>query len=149
MRFIGKYFLHADDKGRLRIPQKFRLQLGDTRIYTMYTADGCLSFISEEEADKLLEHFDSMVTVASGPALTNARILMSSMCEITEDNQGRFTLMPEAKKFAGISKDVVFVGVGNKIELWDVARWEAYTAGESYDYPYKNNFAQINGEIIF
>ncbi|MDE6550167.1 MAG: hypothetical protein K2M44_01530 [Clostridia bacterium] len=147
--FIGKYYLHADDKGRLRIPLKFRYNMGTAGIYAMYSADGCLSLITAETANKMLEKFESMVTVAAGESLNNARILISSMCELSEDNQGRFTLMPEAKKYANISKDVVFVGLGNKIELWDVERWEAHCRGEKYDYLYKSNFESVNPELTF
>ena len=147
--FIGKYYLHADDKGRLRIPLKFRYNMGTAGIYAMYTADGCLSIITAETASNMIEKFEGMVTVAASESLNNARILKSSMFELTEDNQGRFTLAPEAKQFAGISKDVVFIGVGKKIELWDVERWEAHCRGEKYDYMYKQNFTSINPEMTF
>ena len=58
--FIGKYYLHADDKGRLRIPLKFRYNMGTAGIYAMYTADGCLSIITAETASNMIEKFEGM-----------------------------------------------------------------------------------------
>ena len=149
MWFAGKYALHSDDKGRLRIPQRFRERMGTTAIYAMYSAGGCLSFVTKEEGDKLMEHFREMVTVADTAVLKAARVIMAHMCEITEDSQGRFTLPPELKKMAGIDRDVLFVGMGNKVELWDPKRFDDNIMDNDYDYPYKEKFEAVNGELVF
>ena len=149
MWFTGKYSLHVDDKGRMRIPQRFRDAMVTPQIYAMYSAGGCISFITEEEYNELMSNFKSMITVASTPALSAARAIMSHTSPISEDSQGRFTLSSDLKDKAGLGKDVVFVGMGNKIELWDPQRFEDNISGVEYDYYYKDKFAAINGEIIF
>ena len=149
MWFTGKYSLHVDDKGRMRIPQRFRDAMVTSQIYAMYSAGGCISFITEEEYNELMSNFKSMITVAPTPALSAARAIMSHTSPISEDSQGRFTLSSDLKDKAGLGKDVVFVGMGNKIELWDPQRFEDNISGVEYDYYYKDKFAAINGEIIF
>ena len=149
MWFTGKYSLHVDDKGRMRIPQRFRDAMVTSQIYAMYSAGGCISFITEEEYNELMSNFKSMITVASTPAMRAARAIMSHTSPISEDSQGRFTLSSDLKDKAGLGKDVVFVGMGNKIELWDPQRFEDNISGVEYDYYYKDKFAAINGEIIF
>mgnify|MGYP005772388019 FL=1 len=149
MRFAGKYALHTDEKGRLRLPQFFRARMGTSKIYAMYSAGGCVSFIREEEADKLFAHFEGMITVADSKVLASARLLMAYVSEITEDSQGRFTLPPDLKKMADLGRDVIFVGMGNKVELWDAKRFEDNINGVEYEYPYMEKFAQISEEIVF
>ena len=55
-----------------------------------------------------------------------ARTFFASIDQPEEDNQGRFILDPSLRKFADIKKGVVFVGVGNRIELWSEERWNEY-----------------------
>ncbi len=149
MLFTGKYSLHVDDKGRLRIPQRFRDAIVTTQIYAMYSAGGCISFITEEEYGSLMQNLGTMITVADTPALRAARVIMANTAPLAEDSQGRFTLPADLKEKAALGRDVIFVGMGNKIELWDPQRFEDNISGVDYDYYCKDKFAAINGEIIF
>ena len=69
------------------------------------------------------------------------RFLFSSAVEIEEDNQGRFLLPANLREFAGITKDVVFVGVGNRAELWSEDRWNKYCLDN------EANFDEIISEL--
>lgn len=149
MWFTGKYALHVDDKGRLRIPQRFREAMVTTQIYAMYSAGGCISFITNEEHESLMNSFRSMVTLAETPAIRASRVIMRNTAPITEDNQGRFTLPADLKEKAALGKDVIFVGMGNKIELWDPQRFEDNISGVDYDYYGKDKFEGIDGGIVF
>lgn len=57
---------------------------------------------------------------------------MSSTFEIEEDNQGRFVLPASLKEFAGITKNVVSVGVGKRIEVWNEETWKQYNSKTSF-----------------
>ena len=62
------------------------------------------------------------------------RMLFSSACELEEDAQGRFLIPSNLKEFAEILKDVVFVGVGNRVELWSAERWQQMQSkGSSFE----------------
>ena len=50
---------------------------------------------------------------------------------------------------ADLGRDVIFVGMGNKVELWDAKRFEDNINGVEYEYPYMEKFAQISEEIVF
>ena len=117
--FLGEYEHSCDSKNRLRIPSKFKKEFCEGAVLTKGN-DGCLFLV-----DKM---FDSKLQMP-------LRMLFSSAVEIEEDNQGRFLLPASLKNFANIQKDVIFVGVGNRVELWSKESWLDYSskANASFD----------------
>ena len=57
--------------------------------------------------------------------------MLSSSYEVEEDKQGRFVIPANLKEFAKINKNIVFVGVGQRLELWSEENWNAYTSSDS------------------
>ena len=56
------------------------------------------------------------------------RFILSGACEIEIDEMGR-ALIPELlKKYSGITKEVIIIGVGDRIELWNEDVWNKYIA---------------------
>ena len=51
------------------------------------------------------------------------------------DKQGRILIPPQLREHAGIERDVVIIGVSNRVEIWSQEQWEAYSvkAAESYE----------------
>ncbi|MEG1394276.1 MAG: hypothetical protein RSD04_00845 [Clostridia bacterium] len=123
--FYGSIALQADEKGRFRVPSKFRTKFGDDSIFSFQNGSPCLSIISHKSADEISAKLRPHITLRESPESRVARVLLSQMCEIKEDVQGRFTLSTDIKEELGISKEVVFVGMGGKVEMWDKSRWEA------------------------
>lgn len=126
MMMSGMVSLTVDPKGRLRIPSKYRAALGGqgSVIYAMINSNGCLNIISQEKANEIVSKLSKVVSIAVTERSTAARLILSSVCELKEDGQDRFTLPPMLKKFAGINKNVVFAGMGNSLELWDADKWD-------------------------
>ena len=60
-------------------------------------------------------------------------MLFSSGFEVEEDSQGRFVLPQNLREFANITKDVVSIGVGNRVELWDESSWRNYNSESDFD----------------
>ncbi|MDE5618329.1 MAG: hypothetical protein K2I79_02445 [Clostridia bacterium] len=147
--YSGTYYLRADDKGRLRIPQKLRAMMNSEKLHLVYSANGCLSILTEEEHERLMSQYDGKVTICESGDLKMSRFIAGSVADINEDNQGRFTVPAAAKKFANINKDVVFVGVITKVELWDAERYEAYCSDVDYDYMFKNRFVNSGDGASF
>jgi MraZ protein len=58
------------------------------------------------------------------------RMFFSSASSLDEDNQGRSLLPRNLREFAGIKKDIVFIGVGNRAELWARERYDEYMNGK-------------------
>lgn len=126
MMMSGMISLQVDPKGRLRIPTKYRPALGEdgSKIFAMINSNGCLNIISQEKANEIISKLSKVVSIAVTERSTAARLILSSVSELKEDGQDRFTLPPMLKKFAGINKNVVFAGMGNSLELWDADKWD-------------------------
>jgi len=137
--FLGEYKHTCDDKNRLRLPPKFRPALTEGLVITKGN-DGCLFIVPKNKFSEIFEKVNNLPMFDS-KAQQPLRMLFSSAVEITEDNQGRFLLPISLKEFAKINKDVVFIGVGNRIELWSQEVWQAYSNNAN------NNFDQILSKL--
>lgn len=120
--FAGKYNHSIDNKGRIIVPSKFRETLGDSFVATI-GLDGCLYMYSYEEWEKFLTSLRELPGNAEGRKLVRYFMACAADCEI--DKQGRSLIPSELREKAGIEKEVVLVGVINKIEVWSKERWEA------------------------
>jgi MraZ protein len=122
--FQGSHPYHIDDKGRLKVPADFVHGLGSPFTITR-GLDGCLWLLPQEEWLKLVNKLDSERLVDQR-ALMLQRYFVGAAVTAPLDNQGRLTLSPVLRAHAGIEHEVIFVGVGSKIELWSTQRWNEY-----------------------
>ncbi len=137
--FLGEFKHSVDNKNRLRIPPKFKKDL-DCGLVLTKGNDGCLFIVTKKQFDNVLEKINSLPMFDSKLQMP-LRLLFSSAMEIEEDNQGRFLLPANLKNFANIEKDVVFIGVGTRIELWANEKWQDYQSNT------KNNFEEILSQL--
>ncbi len=119
----GEYQHTLDAKGRLFIPAKLREQLGDSFVVTK-GLDECL-FAYPQEAWEKLEQKIRQLPMSKSRSLQ--RFFLSSAADVTVDRQGRIIIPPVLRSYAGLERDVVVIGVGERAELWDARRWNAYT----------------------
>ena len=147
--FYGTVSLQADEKGRYRIPSKYRSKFGEGKIFYMKNASDYLSIISEDKAKEIQEKLCKKIGLSENMITFAARQIYSNINEIKEDGQGRFTLPSELKQTLGIGKEVVFVGMGNKIEIWGKAKWEEENEKFSDNMSYDAIIAQLGEEITF
>ena len=117
----GEFSHSIDAKGRLIIPSKFREILGDNFVITKGNS-GNLFVFSNEQFSALYEKMVSL-PLFDEEAQKPIRKFLSSAFEAEEDNQGRVLLPKELVKHAGIEKNMVFVGVGNRVEIWAEETW--------------------------
>ena len=116
----GQYQHSIDAKGRVFIPAKLREELGETFYVTM-GMDSCLSVYSDASWAKFTEKFESLPytkTKAMRPLFANA-----AKCE--PDSQGRIVIPQKLRKYAGLEKDVVIIGVNDRAEIWSADAWNA------------------------
>ena len=128
MMFMGEYNHTIDTKGRLIIPSKFREQLGDEFVVTK-GLDGCLFVYSKSEWENIEEKFRN-VPLTTKDARKFARFFFAGAASCEVDKQGRILLPVVLREYAGIEKDVVSVGVFNRVEIWDKDKWQE---SNSYD----------------
>lgn len=119
---IGTYRHSIDAKKRMRIPSKFKSELGSNCIITKGTSGNLMIFSSEGFSD-LYERL-SNISIFDNEAQKPVRKFLSSAFEAEEDGQGRILLPKELASFANITKNIVFVGVGNRVEIWAEETWD-------------------------
>lgn len=127
--FYGEHDHTIDRKGRLIIPAKFREALKERyaeKLVVTRGLDQCLFGFPDEEWKAQEQRFRALPFTKAQSRQFN-RLFFSGAVELVWDRQGRILLPPYLKEFAGITRDVVLVGVSNRIEIWAKERWrQAY-----------------------
>lgn len=126
--FYGEYIHTIDRKGRLILPSKFREVAKNNFIEKFFVTRGldkCLFMFSEEEWRSQETKFKS-ISFTKQQARTFNRLYFSGAVEVLSDKQGRILLPQYLKDFGQIKKDVVIVGVSNRIEIWAKDKWEEF-----------------------
>lgn len=119
---IGTYRHSIDAKKRMRIPSKFKSELGSNCIITKGTGANLMVF-SSEGFENLYEKL-SNISIFDDEAQKPVRKFLSSAFEAEEDAQGRILLPKELVAHAEITKNIVFVGTGNRVEIWAEEIWD-------------------------
>lgn len=120
--FMGEYNHSIDAKGRIIVPAKFRELLGDVFVVTQ-GLDGCLFVYPDEEWEKFVKELRELP--GSKEARQLQRYFMAGAALVEVDKQGRILLPLKLREQAKLEKDIVFVGVLSKIEIWSKERWDA------------------------
>ena len=126
--FYGEYEHNVDAKDRLIIPSKFREVFKENYVEKFFITRGldrCLFLFTEEEWRAQEKSFRSL-SFTKGEARTFNRLYFSGASEVTCDKQGRILIPSYLKKHAGIVESVMIIGVSNRVEIWDKARWEQF-----------------------
>lgn len=138
--FLGTYTPKLDEKGRFFLPAKFREELADGLVITR-GQDRCLAIYTTAQ-------FMSMTSqMQTAPATVKQvrdfqRMLAASASDEVPDKQGRVTIPPVLRDYAGLSKEIVVVGSINRVEVWDLAAWQSYSAAQ------EEAFAAMNEEVF-
>lgn len=135
--FYGEYGHAIDRKGRLIIPSKFREVFKEHYVEKFYVTRGldrCLFVFAEDEWRTQENKFKSMSFTKAETRKFN-RLYFSGACEVTCDKQGRILLPQYLKDYAGIKREVIIVGVSNRMEIWAKDKWKEFYEGarESFE----------------
>lgn len=135
--FYGEYFHSIDRKGRLILPAKIREVAKANFIEKFFVTRGldkCLFMLSEEEWRAQEGKFKA-ISFTKQQARTFNRLYFSGAVEVVADKQGRILLPQYLKDFAQIKKEVVLVGVSNRIEIWAKDKWQEFygTSQQSFE----------------
>ena len=125
--FRGSFEHSVDSKGRVSVPSKFRDIIADRydgRLVMAMDFDRCLTVYPLEEWEKLEEKIKTLPMMQK-EVKDFMRFFFSSATECELDKQGRILIPPIHRERAGITKNVMLVGIINKIEIWDADAWEA------------------------
>jgi len=120
--FSGKHYKSLDVKGRLIIPALFREILSSSHssklIITNEVFDKCLCAYPVDEWEKLIDKVSQLPQTSDAVKYFMRRVIGSAVgSEI--DKQGRVLVSPALRVDAGLNSEVVLLGLGNRIEIWE------------------------------
>ena len=122
MVFIGEFQVSFTGLGRIVLPKKIRELLKGNSFIVTKGFDKCLAGFDkqdwEDRANELLQ-----VSLLEQENLDKRRFVFSSASSLEIDEQGRFVIPKNLLEFAGLSKKVVIIGVGDHFEFWDEEKW--------------------------
>lgn len=120
---IGNYTQKFNAKGRTALPVKFRKELGD-HLVLLQGYEQCLVLVPAASLNTLM-HPDRPFALSS--ARETERFLLGNAFEVEIDDQGRFVIPNPLREFGKLMSDeVIFVGLGNRVEVWDPGQWKTY-----------------------
>lgn len=122
--FRGRFEHTVDAKGRTSIPSKFREILAtnyDERLI-ITNFDGCLWCYPVAEW-QVIENKIAALPQFKEEVKALQRVFVSAATECPIDKQGRILIAPTLREYAGLTKDLVFVGMTKRIEIWAKDRW--------------------------
>ena len=126
---IGEYEHSLDAKGRLIMPAKLRTDMGEKFIITK-GLDGCLFAFSLVEWTNFEQKLRTL-PISNKDARAFSRFFFAGAIECEIDKQGRFLLVNTLREYAEITKEVIIIGVGTRLEIWNKDKWKKYNSNEN------------------
>ncbi len=126
--FQGPAALTLDGKGRIAMPSRHRelLTAMDCNQLTITkNPAGCLLVFPRPAWQNFLEKVTALPMEAAGWK----RLFLGNAMDVEIDaSSGRVLVAPELRSYAGLARDVMLLGMGNHLELWDAGRYAAHEA---------------------
>ncbi|MDR1558761.1 MAG: division/cell wall cluster transcriptional repressor MraZ [Clostridiales bacterium] len=139
--FRGEFTHSMDSKGRIVMPAKFREGLGTSFIVTR-GMDKCL-LVYTMPAWEIIESKASQLPITDRDARRFLRYFIGAANEAEPDAQGRFIIPQSLREHADLKKDVVSLGLSNRIEIWSKKHWDEYYAQNDIDDALAEKMSQL------
>ncbi len=138
--FLGTHTPRLDDKGRLFLPAKFRDRLSSGLVVTR-GQERCLYVFPMDEFTAVADQMREAPTTSKA-VRDYMRVFLSGASDEVPDKQGRVTIPPALRAYAGLERDCTVIGAGARVEVWDSAAWTTYLAAT------EQAFADQSEEVI-
>src|SRR5262245_39891220 len=126
MLLTGTYERTLDEKLRLAMPKPFRESFDDERQLVLTPGtDGSLSLFPQSAFAGLAEQLAAK-SPSGQEVRAFSRLLYAQSRSVEIDSQGRLRIPGELARLANLEGDIVLLGVGDRVELWNKSKWEAY-----------------------
>lgn len=120
--FCGTSEINLDSKGRLSVPTRYRDFFTDGLVCTIGLQMPCLAMYAMDEWENIAKKMSKLSsTIAMEKRIS--RLILGHAEELTLDSAGRVLLPNVLRRYAKLEKQIVFVGQGNKFELWANDIW--------------------------
>jgi MraZ protein len=126
--FSGEYECKIDAKGRIVLPAKLKAKLPEVNSSELVIKRGfepCLVIYPMLEWKKVFNKVSGL-SEFNKEYRTFQRSFLRGATEVDMDNNGRILLPKTMTKFAEIEEEVIVVGAGNRIEVWNADKYNEY-----------------------
>ena len=130
--FLGTHTPRLDEKGRLILPAKYREELAEGLVLTR-GQERCLYVFSVREFERVHEQLRA-APLSSKQARDYIRVFLSGASDEVPDKQGRVTIPPPLRDYAGLDRELAVIGAGTRVEIWDAQAWQRYQDEHEDDY---------------
>jgi MraZ protein len=138
--FLGTHHPRLDEKGRLFLPARFRDQLAEGVVMTK-GQERCLYVFPTDEFARMTQQMGE-APVTSKSARDYLRVFFAGASDEVPDKQGRVTVPPALRTYAGLTRDCVVIGANTRVEIWDAEAWATYEAAQ------EQSFSDIAEEVL-
>lgn len=125
--FQGASALALDGKGRITVPVRHRdvlMAVAQGQLTLTKHPDGCLLVFPRPAWESFRDRLATLPMAADGWR----RIFLGNAVDVEIDGSSRVLVSPELRAAAGLTKDVMLLGMGQRLELWDAERYAAHEA---------------------
>ena len=138
--FLGTYEPKLDDKGRVILPARFREDMEGGIVLTR-GQEHCIYAFPAQEFEQMTVEL-RRAPLSSKQARDYIRVLLSGAYKEVPDKQGRITLPPDLRKYAGLDRELTVIGAGSRAEIWNSQAWNDYLSVQ------EDVLSQTENEII-
>jgi MraZ protein len=138
--FLGTHAPRLDEKGRLILPAKYREELAGGIVITK-GQERCLYVFPPEEFTRITKALRAAPVTAKA-VRDYSRVFFASASDEVPDKQGRITVPPALRAYAGLERDCVVIGADTRLEIWDTQAWDTYLAAQ------EDSFAEATEEVL-
>jgi MraZ protein len=123
--FTGEYRHQIDDKGRIAVPSRFRVQLEGGLVVARWL-DACLAIYPKADWEEVSARVGSLPMTDPNARLLQRRLFAGAL-ETELDRQGRILLPQGLRTAAALEGEALVLGNRDHAEIWAPERWEAYS----------------------
>lgn len=121
---MGEYLHNLDEKNRLIIPSKFRMELGDKIVVTR-GLEKCLFLYSIDDFQKIVDKLKA-IPFTKKEVREFMRFFLSGATIVEFDKQGRITIPSTLITYAEMKKECIVIGTGDRLEIWNKNVWDEF-----------------------
>lgn len=137
---MGEFFPKLDDKNRVILPAKFRGDF-DSGVVLTRGQERCVYAYSQREFQTMYDRI-RQAPVSSKQGRNYLRLFLSAATDQAPDSQSRVTIPASLREYAGLTRDLAVIGVGQRVEIWDAEAWQEFLVNE------EDSYSTIEEEVI-
>jgi len=121
--FLGTYLVSVTSGKRVVVPSVFRESLSNSLVLAQWYEE-CLVLVSKSSLNILLKRVTGEGNLIVNPIRQSEHFIFTSAYDVLPDDQGRIVIPDRLVSYAKLGEQVYFLGVGDRIEIWNKEIWD-------------------------